>query len=78
MDAGMASTGTPEEPAEWGRNTVQNGILKNICQRNGLSDTAIYNETWKGFKKLCGVLMTMAANERGILEIRVISKYPAT
>jgi hypothetical protein len=39
---------------------------------------ASYNESGKVFKKhLYGVLMTMVANERGIQEMRVISKYPA-
>jgi hypothetical protein len=39
---------------------------------------ARYNETGKDFKKrLYGVLKTMAVNKRGILEMRVISKYLA-
>jgi putative cell wall-binding protein len=76
MDAGMAITGTSKETAEWGRNTVQNGILRNICQRIGLRDTGKQQRNRENYKKrLCGVLMTMAVNEREIPEIRVISKY---
>jgi hypothetical protein len=56
------------------------GISVGIATGYGLDGPGIQSlkRSWKRYKKrLYGVLITMAVNEREIPEMRVISKYPA-